>query len=94
MSKVISVLEKMASDATLINEENIISLLAEADISIEQQQAIEAKSTELLVEATDDISKIRFIIPIIPAEDDEPEENDKTNDNTEVDNLLTKVVNC
>ena len=79
MSKVIQVLEKMASDATLINEDNITSLLAEADISVEQQQAIEVNNTEQLIEATDYISKIKFFIPIAVADEDEEQSNTVAN---------------
>jgi len=83
MSKVISVLEKMASDAAMNSESAITDLVAVSDINGAQQQAIMTGNVEALVEHSDEISKIKFFIPIIPAEDDEAEENDKTNDNAE-----------
>lgn len=88
MSKVISVLEKMASDATMNNKAAVAELVATSDINDDQQQAIITEDVEALVKNTDEISKITFVIPIIPAEDDEPEENDKTNDNIETTSQL------
>ncbi|PKG83191.1 hypothetical protein CXF85_11705 [Colwellia sp. 75C3] len=91
MSKVITVLEKMASDAALNSEDAIADLVATSDINDGQMQAIVANDVEALVENTDEISKIKFFIPIIPAEDDEPEESDKTNDSTETASQLITV---
>jgi len=82
MSKVITVLEKMASDAAINGESAIADLVATSDINDGQQQAILANDVEALVESTDEISKIKFIIPLIPAEDDEPEEDDQEDNNT------------
>ncbi len=80
MSKVISVLEKMASDAAMNNENAIADLVATSDINSAQQQAIITEDVSALIESTNEISKITFVIPIAPAEDDEPEdeEDEKT----------------
>jgi len=83
MSKVISVLEKMASDAAMNSENAIADLVTASDINDGQIQALITEDMEALLEHSDEISKIKFVIPIIPAEDDEPEESDNTDDNTD-----------
>jgi hypothetical protein len=93
MSKVISVLEKMASDAAMNSEAAIAELVSTSDINDGQQQAIIAKDADQLAENTHDLPKIRAFVPIVPAEDDEPEESDKTNDNKDIDNSLATVAN-
>ena len=61
MSKVISVLEKMASDAAMNSESAIADLVAVSDINGAQQQAIVTESVEALLEHSDEISKIKFV---------------------------------
>jgi hypothetical protein len=75
MSKVISVLEKMASDAAMNSESTIADLVAKSEINDGQQQAILANDVEGLVENTVEIPLITNFI-IAPAEDDEPSEED------------------
>ena len=83
MSRIIQVLETMASDASLVKQENIISFLATAEINTEQQQAITAKDSEQLAETISDLPNIRAFVPIAPAEDDEAEgDNDEDTDTT------------
>ena len=93
MSKVISVLEKMASDASLVSKENIDTLLTIAVINAEQQQAITAKDAEHLAETITDLPKIRAFAPVFPAEDDDQGENDDQgeDENTETGALLATV---
>ena len=91
MSKVISVLEKMASDATMNSESAIADLVATSDINEDQQQAILANDIEKLAESTTEISKIKFFIPIAPAEDDEPEEESDEGNNTDTSGQLVAV---
>lgn len=78
MSKVISVLEKMASDAAMNNENAIANLVANSDVNHVQQQAIIEKNAEQLAKAICDLPNIRAFVPIVPAEDDELEENEST----------------
>ncbi|TPH15165.1 hypothetical protein [Litorilituus lipolyticus] len=89
MSEAIQVLVGLASNATLNNQDNITTMLAEADISLEQEKAIKAKDAKRLLDASDEISKIKFFIPIAPAEDDEPEESNE--EETETNNLLAII---
>ena len=58
MSKVIQVLETMASNASLVSEEDINTFLTTAEINTEQQQAITAKNVEQLAETIADLPKI------------------------------------
>lgn len=74
MSKVIQVLEKLARDASLISEENRTAMLLESDITDSQQQAIVARDIDKLADSLGDLTKIKYVIPLIPAEDDEAEE--------------------
>jgi len=74
MSKVIQVLEKLARDASLLSEENRTTMLIDADITDSQRQAIVAKDINKLAGSLGDLAKIKYVIPLIPAEDDEQEE--------------------
>ncbi len=84
MSEIIQVLEKMGCDASLNNEHELTALLANADISNSQQQAIIAKDADQLAENSDEISKIRFFIPIIVADDEDEEQANKVENKTAV----------
>jgi len=79
MSKVISVLEKMASDAAMNDDSVVAELVATCDINDGQMQAIMANDVEALVESTQDLPVIKSVVPIIPAEDDEDDEDAETN---------------
>lgn len=92
MSKVIQVLAKMASDASLTNNDNITTRLIDAEITESQKQAIEAKDLDTLTETIHDLPIIKCV-PLVPAEDDDAEEEEKEND-TETQGTLTIVVNC
>ena len=83
MSKVIQVLETMASDAYLINQENISTLLAIAEIDAEQHQAITEKNAEKLAETIADLPEIRSFSQVIPAEENEQEDEDKDEDDNQ-----------
>jgi hypothetical protein len=91
MSKVISVLEKMASDAAMNSENAISDLVATSDINEGQAQAIEANDVEGLVESTQSLPNIKSVFPLIPAEDDEPEEDDQ--EDTDTNGQLATAVN-
>lgn len=93
MSKVISVLEKMASDAAMNSESAIADLVAVSGINDGQMQAIKTNNIEGLVENTNEVSKITFFIPLVPAEDDEPEEDKEDDDKTETKDHLATVSN-
>ncbi len=88
MSKVISVLEKMASDATMNGESAIADLVSTSDINEDQQQAIIENDVEKLTKLISNLPIIRSVFPLIPAEDDEPEDDVQEDDNTEKNILL------
>lgn len=93
MSTIIQVLEQMGSDATLNNEHDITVLLANADISDCQQQAILAKDSERLGDAIAGLPVIKCFF-LVPAEDDEPKKQDEKEDNgSEASNKLAIAVN-
>jgi len=71
MSKVISVLEKMASDAAMNGKSAIADLVATSDITASQQGAIIAKDSEKLAEKTHELPQIRAFVPLIAADEDE-----------------------
>jgi hypothetical protein len=50
MNKVIDVLAKIAEDASLVNSEELTTVITNADISTKQQQAILAKNSQKLAE--------------------------------------------
>ena len=80
MNKVIQVLEKMAGDASLINEENISSFLTTAEIDAEQKQAITVKNGTQLAETIADLPELIAYSQVLPADDDAPyEEEDDEN---------------
>lgn len=87
MSKIIQVLETMASDAALVNEESISSFLTTADVTTEQQQAITTKNTERLAETVGDLPEIIAHVQVLPAEDDEQNE-EEDDDNRSSNELL------
>ena len=75
MSKVISVLEKMASDATMNNVSAIADLVVNSDMNEGQQQAIIANDVEALVESTADLTEIHSVFLIIADDEDEEQAN-------------------
>jgi hypothetical protein len=90
MSKVIQVLANMASNASLINESNVTTMLIDAGITESQKMAIEAKDLDMLIEKMPDLSEIKCL-PVIPAEDEEGnEEEEKENAESTID----LVINC
>jgi len=76
MSRIISILEEMASDATLVNKANIESLLINADLNDVQKEAISSKDIELLAESLTNFTKIESVF-IIPAEEDDQEQENE-----------------
>ena len=84
MSKVISVLEKMASDATMNNVSAIADLVVNSDMNEGQQQAIIANDVEALVESTAEILKIKFFIPLAVADDEDEEQANTVENKTAV----------
>ena len=94
MSNIISVLEKMASDASLKDANKINSTVKSANITDEEQQAILANDVNFLKDVSQNIPSIECFV-LLPAEDDEPEEEGEENDNESSDtkNELQFVVN-
>jgi hypothetical protein len=92
MSKVISVLEKMASDAAMNSEKAIDDLVTISDINDGQMQAIKANDVEGLVESTTNLPTVKCFM-VIPAEDEEEEEEDEesTNDTDSISELASVV---
>ena len=90
MSKVIQVLVEMANDASLTNEDQVTTLLVDADITESQKQAIEAKDLDILIETMPDLSEIKCL-PVFPAEDDEEDEEDEEEDTESTNDL---AINC
>jgi uncharacterized protein YejL (UPF0352 family) len=88
MSKIIKVLEKMASDASLVNEENITTFLANADINTDQQQAISVKNVEQLTKTINDLPKIISYSQVLPTEDNDPDGDELEDDNQATNKLL------
>tara|TARA_B100000809_G_C14719580_1_gene380855 strand:- start:4 stop:282 length:279 start_codon:yes stop_codon:yes gene_type:complete len=92
MSKVIKVLEKMACDVSLVDEENITTFLANADINNDQQHAISAKNIEQLTETINDLPKIISYSQVLPDEDNDPDSDEQEDDNQSTSQLLTKIL--
>ncbi|PKH88855.1 hypothetical protein [Colwellia sp. Bg11-28] len=76
MSKVIKVLEKMASDASLISKADVSTMLIDTEITERQKLAIEARDLDTLTETIHDLPIIKCI-PIVPAEDDDEADSEK-----------------
>jgi len=90
MSKVITVLEKMASDAAMNSEAAIAELVSTSDINDGQQQAINANDVDGLVKSTNDLPKVDCFL-IIPAEDEEQEQQDEKE--SESTNQIQRLIN-
>lgn len=88
MSKVIQVLEAMASDASLVNEENISTFLTTVEINAEQKQAISVKNAEQLADTIADLPELFAYSQVLPADDDAPIEDEEEDDNTSSNKLL------
>lgn len=86
MSKIIQVLEQMANNANLQNEQAIEQLLTVTDVSAEQAEAIINKdviSLERQLDVCPDIYCLLF-----PAEDEEPAEDDSEESETEIQSIV------
>ncbi len=83
MSKVIQVLEKLASDAALVNENAMTTMLSDANINESQKQAILDKDIEQLSITISDFPQIRGIAPLSPAEEHEPETDEEESKTTD-----------
>lgn len=88
MNKVIQVLETMATDAYLVNKENMTTFLTTAEITTEQQQAITEKNTDKLAETVADLPKIISYSQVLPTEDDQQEDDNQESDNESINRLL------
>lgn len=86
MSKIIQVLETMATDAALVNEESMTTFLNTAEISIEQQQALTDKNTGQLAKTVSDLPEIISYFQVLPEENDE--QNEDEDDSESTDSLL------
>jgi hypothetical protein len=91
MSKIISVLEKMACDSTIISESSIADLVVSSNINDGQQQAIITKNVEALVESTTNLPEVKCFL-VIPAEDDDQEQQEEPDD-TKTTDTSASVVN-
>lgn len=92
MSKVISVLEKMASDAAMNSEDAIAELVSTSDINDGQQQAIKANDSLRMLECTTDLPNIQSVF-LIPAEDEEPAKEGEEEESTDTTSSLANVAN-
>ncbi|NQY50462.1 MAG: hypothetical protein HRT50_15425 [Colwellia sp.] len=81
MSKVINILAAMASNPSLVSNKEITALLANADISSEQKQAILAQDSERLAGTIADFA-ISMCGIVSSAEDDEQDSQDENKDKT------------
>ena len=90
MNKTIKLLEEIAVDATLINNEAIQEKILSADISEEVKSALVEKDFEEVVKFLDARSKI--FCGIFPAEDDEPSEDDDSEDDDNEQPTESRVV--
>ena len=91
MSKVINVLATMASNPSLVSDAEITALLANADISNEQKQAILAQDSERLAETI--IGFPISICSIINLPDEDEQENPQESNDDEAKNNLNYAVN-
>ncbi len=80
MNKAIQVLIDMASNASLIDEDNLQETLANSQLTDKQKKAIQAKDLDTLTETIHDLPVIKCI-PIVPAEDDEDTQEDSEDEN-------------
>lgn len=80
MSNIINTLELLASDALYTNDGQVIELINSLSIEQKQREAILEKDSDKLAKTISDLPDIKAFAPVIPAEDDEPEEaeDDKT----------------
>ena len=91
MSKVINVLATMASNPSLVSNAEITALLANADISNEQKQAILAQDSERLAATIAEFPISMCSIILLPDEDEQ--ENPQENNDDEAKNNLNYAVN-
>ena len=91
MSKVINVLAAMASNPSLVSDAEITALLANADISNEQKQAILAQDSERLAETI--IGFPISICSIINVPDEDEQESPQESNDDEAKNNLSFAVN-
>ncbi len=89
MNKVLSVLVKIASDATLNSRSAVADFVEKSDINEDQKQAIINNDIEQLTKTIGDLPQIVGIAPLIPAEDDEPEEEESKT--TKINDQLTTM---
>ncbi len=91
MNKVIDVLATLAEDASLVNAKELTALIANADISTEQQQAILAKNSQKLA---DTITNFPIsMCSIVNAPEQDEQEHQEESKNEEVNNKLKYVSN-
>ena len=88
MSKVIQVLETMANNAAIVSKADITELLTESELTDSQQHAISQGDVQALVHSTDEVSKIQLVVPLSPADDDEPSENEQEENDTDTNSKI------
>ncbi len=93
MNKVIDVLATLAEDASLVNAEELTALIANADISTEQQQAILAKDVKLLAGTIVNFPTSMCGVILTP-EDTEEQENQEESKTEDVKNIGNLIVNA
>ena len=93
MNKVVDVLATMANDASLVSTQELSALLANADISTKQQQAILAQDSQMLADTITNfpISMCGIISAPEESEEQESQEESKTE---EAKNTHNFVVNA
>jgi len=92
MSKIITILEKMASDSTLKDDVNITHLISEAEITKNQQQAILTRDVNQLSDSISKFPKIIAYVQILPADDDAPYEEEQEGEDESSNKLLTSYL--
>ncbi len=93
MNKVIDVLATLAEDASLVNAEELTALIANADISTEQQQAILTKDVKLLAGTIVNFPTSMCGVILTP-EDTEEQENQEESKTEDVKNIGNLIVNA
>ena len=72
MSNIIQLLEKMGSNASLQNQQQLIDVIDQADIDVELKQALIEKNTNKLIMQIDSLPEIKCLAIAKP--DDAPDE--------------------
>ena len=92
MKTVIDLLATMANDASLVSTQKLNALLANADISAKQQQAILAQDSQELAETITNFPI--SMCSIVSAPEDDEQESQEESKNEEAKSMLKFVANA